>query len=145
MPKIVLDTNVVVSALLKPGTKPDLILMLAFDKDHKICELCLSDEILTEYQTVLKYGKLRKHLDQNKIRRFLSELKKQSAWVTPRVPVGVLKDDPSDNKFLACSLEAKADFLITGNLKHFPFRKFHDTRIVGPAEFLDTIAEILFT
>jgi len=141
---IVVDTNVVVSALLKPGTKPELVLMLVFDEEYKICQLCLSDEILTEYQRVLTYGKFREHLDQNKIKRFLSELKKHSVRVTPRVPVNVLKDDPSDNKFLACSLEGKADFLITGNIKHFPFRKFRDTRIVSPAEFLESIAKILF-
>jgi len=141
---IVVDTNVVVSGLLKPGTKPELVLMLVFDKEYKICQLCLSDEILTEYQRVLTYGKFREHLDQNKIKRFLSELKKHSLRVIPRVSVNVLKDDPSDNKFLACSLEAKADFLITGNIKHFRFKKFHDTRIVSPAKFLDTITEILF-
>ena len=47
-------------------------------------------------------------------------------------------------KFLACSLEAKAVFLVTGNVKHFPFKKFHGTRIVAPGEFLDIITEVLF-
>ena len=144
MLKIVVDTNVVVSALLKPGSKPELVLMLLFDEEHKICQLCLSDEILTEYHRVLGYGKFREYLDENKVRKFLSQLEKHSARMTPRVPAGVLKDDPSDNKFLECSLEAKADFLITGNIKHFPFTKFHHTRVVTPTKFLDIITELLF-
>ena len=100
MLRIVVDTNVVVSALLKPGSKPELVLMLVFDEKHKICQLCLSDEILTEYQRVSGYGRFREHLDQNKVEKFLSRLEKHSARLTPRVPVNVLKDDPSDNKFL---------------------------------------------
>jgi len=144
MPRVVLDTNVVVSGLLKPGGKPELILMLIFDEELRICELCLSDDVFSEYEKVLGYGKFKGVLDQNRIKRFLSHLKKQASWVTPRVPVKALSDDPSDNRFLACAIEAGADFFITGNIKHFPFKKLHKTRIVTPAEFLDIIAETLF-
>jgi len=45
--------------------------------------------------------------------------------------------------FLECAVEAKADFLITGNKKHFPFKSFHHTRIVSPREFIDTALKFI--
>ncbi|MDD5641907.1 MAG: PIN domain-containing protein, partial [Syntrophales bacterium] len=69
-------------------------------------------------------------------------LKKAAVWVDPKVPVNVVKMDPADNKFLECALACQADFLITGNTKHFSFKEFHQTKVVGPGEFLELIGEI---
>ena len=52
-------------------------------------------------------------------------------------------NDPDDNKFLECALEANADFLITGNKKHFPLKSFHRTRIVSPRDFIDTALKVV--
>jgi uncharacterized protein len=53
--------------------------------------------------------------------------------VKPRKPVHAAFD-PDDNKFLECALEARADYVVTGNRRHFPPR-FQDIRIIGPKEF----------
>lgn len=103
----------------------------------------MSEDIFDEYQQVLGRGKF-KGLDQVKTRRLLLKIKKDAKFVNPSVSVDVIKRDPEDNKFLECALEAKADYLITGNIKHFSFKKFRSTFIVTPRDFLDIIAKLLF-
>lgn len=49
-----------------------------------------------------------------------------------------LLTDPSDNKFLDLALSASADFLITGNLKHFPFNRLENTEILSPEKYWNT-------
>lgn len=137
--KAVIDTNVIISALLKEKGIPGLILSLVLQK--KI-ELCLSKKVFDEYQGVLARKKFR-GLDPKKVKRLLSQIKKQGLWVVPKVSVNAIKKDPDDNKFLECCLEADADFLITGNIKHFLFRKFHRTHIVTPREFIDLFLKFL--
>ena len=100
MLKLVVDTNIVVSALLKPDSLPDLIINMILDKNFT---LCLSEEIFNEYQGVLDRVKF-KRLNQAKIRRLLLKIKKDAKWVRPSVSVDIIKKDPQDNKFLECSL-----------------------------------------
>jgi len=138
--KLFVDTNIVVSALLKQDSLPDLIINMILNKNFT---LCLSEDIFNEYQEVLGRGKF-KGLNQVKTRRLLLKIKKDAKFVKPRVSVDVIKRDPEDNKFLECALEAKADYLITGNTKHFSFKKFRNTFIVTPRDFLDIIAKLLF-
>jgi len=136
MLKAVLDTNVLVSALLKPDSTPELVISLILGKRVR---LCLSDPIFTEYQEVLGRKKFQK-LDPEKVKRLLVRLKDLARWVTPKVHLEIIELDPDDNKFLECAGEARANFLITGNKKHFPFEEFKKTRIVSPAEFLEALA-----
>ena len=71
-------------------------------------------------------------------------LKQQALWVSPRIPVTILSRDPADNKFLECALESQADYLITGNTRHFPLKMFHGTRIITPRDFIDLIGKTIF-
>lgn len=141
MYRIVIDTNVLVSGLLKPGSKPDLVLMIALEGD--LFQICLSEEIFIEYQRVLGYDKFKKYLSAYKVDQLLAQIEKHSLKVTPQKKLD-LSPDPEDNKFLECALEARAGFIITGNIKHFPFQKFKKTLIVSPSEFLDSLAKIYF-
>jgi putative PIN family toxin of toxin-antitoxin system len=104
--------------------------------------LCLSEPIATEYEEVLKREKFRK-LNHQKVKALLSRLRSQAQWVDPKVLLQVALPDPADSKFLECAEEAEADFLVTGNVKHFPPGKFKGTIILRPAEFLFVIAKIL--
>ena len=139
MVRVVLDTNVLVSALLKPDSTPELVISLIFEKR---AILCVSGPIFTEYEEVLSREKFWS-LDLKKVKRFLSRIKGQALWVVPKTPLDIIETDPPDNRFLECAQEAKADFLITGNTRHFPSKKFKKTRIVSPAEFLTIISKIL--
>lgn len=137
MLKLVIDTNVMISALLKPQSNPALVASLILQGN---CTLCLSDEILVEYEEVLALDKF-KRLDQASVREFLSTLKRHALWVVPKVSVDKVAKDPADNAFLECALGAKADFIITGNKKHFPFEQFKGSRIVSPREFISEIGK----
>jgi len=139
MLRIVVDTNVVVSALLKPQSNPALILSLFIQGD---CRVCLSKEILTEYQEVLARDKF-KGLDEVEVKKLLSIFKKHALWVVPKVLIDDVAKEPADNAFLECALEAKADFLITGNISHFPVKEFHQTHIVTPSEFLKLMIQFM--
>ena len=138
--KIILDTNVLVSALLKAHSNPALILSLAIERK---VQLCLSDDIFSEYKEVLAYGKF-KNLDQNNVKALLNKLKEDALLFIPRAPVNIIKNHQADNKFLECALAAEADFVITGNRKHFNFKTFHHIQILTPTEFLFIIAKTLF-
>ena len=139
MPRVILDTNVIVSAFLKPASNPALILSL-FLEDY--LTLCLCEEIWTEYREDLQRQKFQQ-LDHESIKKFFSIIRAKALWVVPRVSVNILKSDPQDNKFLACALEAQADYLITGNAKHFPLKKFHSAQIINPKDFIELIGEAI--
>ena len=139
MLKLVIDTNVVISALLKPESNPALIMSLILRED---CKLCVTEKIFSEYEDVLGRGKFKK-LDQVSVKQLLATLRSRALWIVPKVTIDDVTKDPDDNAFLECALESKADFLITGNIHHFPEKKFHHTSIVTPGEFVSYAVKII--
>jgi len=139
MLKLVIDTNVVISSLLKTESNPALIMSLILRGD---CTLCVTEKIFVEYEEVSGRGKFKK-LDQAGVGKFLSALRKRALWVIPKVTIGDVTKDPDDNAFLECALESKADFLITGNIHHFFEKKFNRTSILTPAEFVSYAVKII--
>ena len=102
----------------------------------------MTEKIFSEYKEVSGRGKFKK-LDQASVREFLSTLRSKALWVVPKVTIDGLTKDPEDNAFLECALESKADFLINGNIHHFPEEKFHRTSIVTPGEFVSLAVKII--
>lgn len=135
--RVVIDTNVIVSGLLKADSNPSVILNLALEE--KVITPCLNEAILAEYQLVLGYGKFKKHLPQEAVARFLKAFKKISTIIADTPELRPLPD-PDDTKFLACAVAANADVLITGNQKHFP-KRYRGVVILSPTEFLHMFAE----
>ena len=138
MKGVVFDTNVLVSALLKPGSIPASLVSLVFHYDLK---LYVTSAILAEYRAVLSrplFG-----FEVVTIERFFHELTAFSVTVHPRKTLTLSPDEP-DNRFLECALAAKADYLISGNTKHFPFVEFEGTQIVSPTEFAALFLEEVF-
>jgi hypothetical protein len=138
--RVVLDTNVIISALLKEGSAPALVLSLVLE-GH--IQLCVTEEIFAEYKGVLSREKFQS-LDQANVRKALLSIKRKSSWVSPSTRINVIKIDPEDNKFLECALEAKAHYLITGNRKHFPMAHYDKTRIMSPSDFLYWVVKEMF-
>ncbi len=139
MPKVILDTNIIISAFLKAESNPALILVLGLEGSLTVC---LSETIWQEYRGVLRRKKFQ-GLDQESLEKILSVIKQQALWVSPRIAVNILSRDPADNKFLECALESQADYLITGNTRHFPLKKFHSTQIINPRHFIDLIGKAI--
>ena len=131
--RLVIDTNVVVSAVLKPDGLQRTVFLLATTKPAR---WYVSGPIMEEYATVLARPelKIRKSLRL----RFIQLIKNHTYSVAPsRLPQ--LTTDPDDNIFLECADAARADYLVTGNRRHFP-RFWKKTKIIDSREFLDIVA-----
>lgn len=131
--RIVLDTNVVVSAHLNGQGFERYVLDLGLAKK---CQFYLSSEIVEEYKEVLKRPKFA--FDPKQIARSIKLIVRESQMVEPKATVTVTTD-PDDNKFLECAEAAQADYLITGNLRHFP-KRWGRTLVVNAREFIELIA-----
>ena len=130
----VLDTNVLVSAMLKAGSVPDQVAAEAMYGD--IIPV-LNDEILAEYKDVLRRPKFR--FEERAVAVFLDELMRRAVFLDSGTIDEVLPD-PKDVVFYAVLMEKRKEeeaYLVTGNLKHFPAR----TYIVTPKEMLDIIQQ----
>lgn len=128
--KVVLDTNVLVSALLKPYSKPATILSLILN--HKLT-ICCDTRIMQEYREVLTRPKFK--FPENQTRILLDHIWNISEKIIPSIVVDYLVDQ-DDAIFLETAISAKAQFLITGNIKDFG-RKMHDSlEILTPDSFL---------
>ncbi len=134
MIRVVIDTNVVVSALLQPEGLPAAVLMLALSGE---IQLCISDDVFAEYDEVIRRPRLKRTTDV--IEGTLKSIRELGHWVKPTVIAHVCSD-PDDNIFLECAQAAGADYLVTGNRRHFPNR-WKKTRVVGVRELIELIME----
>jgi putative PIN family toxin of toxin-antitoxin system len=137
MIRVVLDTNVVVSATLRDEGLPAAILDLG---GRGVIQLFVSEQVFAEYKEVLIRPRLK--IAPERIARSLAVLRKISQHVTPTRTVTVIKDDDPDNRLLECAHAARAEYLVTGNVKHFP-KTFEGTRIVTPKQFIDLLLPLL--
>ena len=112
MIKAVVDTNVLVSALLKPSGLPAQLLLHTTP-----FTLVTSEEILAELQRVLHYPRIRQRyrLSEQLINDYLSTLRADSEVVQSTHPVQGVSQDPDDDKFLACAVSAGASYLVSGD------------------------------
>jgi putative PIN family toxin of toxin-antitoxin system len=133
IPRVVLDTNVVVSALLKSQGLEDQVLRLALAGRLL---LCTSPAVLEEYARVLPSPKFK--LRPEEIATTLKQLQKAGSCYHPADTLKI-SDHESDNRFYECAEAAQANFLITGNLKHFK-KDYKGTRIVNARQLLDLMA-----
>ncbi|MFP5229036.1 MAG: putative toxin-antitoxin system toxin component, PIN family [Acidobacteriota bacterium] len=135
-PAVVLDTNIVVSAHLVSTGLERRILDLALSGQIR---LCLSEEILEEYEAVLRRPKFA--IAATRLTASLREIKKAATFFASRSRLQVASD-PADNKFIECAESSAADYLITGNKRHFP-SGWKSTNVVSSREFLqDLIPEL---
>jgi putative PIN family toxin of toxin-antitoxin system len=130
MIRVVIDTNILVSALLQPEGLPAAVWMLALSGN---VQLCVSDAIFAEYDEVIRRPRFKRPADV--IEGALAEIRKLGHWVTPSVRVEECAD-PDDNMFLECAQTAEADYLVTGNVRHFPER-WKMTRVVSARELIE--------
>jgi uncharacterized protein len=127
--RVVLDSNIIVSACLTPQGTSATIVELAL---LNVFTICLSIEVLAEYREVLARPKFSRHLER--IESLLDGIEEISEMVRPEGQLAISNDE-EDNRLLECAQAAKADLLVTGNRKHFPDR-LGSTRIITPREFL---------
>jgi putative PIN family toxin of toxin-antitoxin system len=131
--RLVIDTNVVVSAALKPEGLQRTAVLLSMTKPAR---WYISEAILTEYATVLARPEFR--IRRSLRQQFLQLIRNRTHLVVPS-RLSQITADPADNIFVECADAARADYLITGNQRHCP-KFWKNTKIISSREFLGVIA-----
>lgn len=133
MIRIVLDTNVIVSALLKRQGLEAGVLRLIFSRH---LALYLSASVLAEYAEVLRRPKFA--FQSSRVEHVLTRIRGVATVVELLAKISACRDE-ADNRFLECAEAAEADFLVTGNVRHFPAR-WKTTRVVTARQLSEMIA-----
>jgi len=129
--RIVCDTNIFISAL-RFGGNLDKIIELA--REGAI-ELITSPFILHEFERVLMQ---KFHYKKEEVKSFRKSIEKICLLVNPTTRVSIIKEKENDNRILECALEAKVNYIVTGDTKHIlPLKNFQGIKIVTAAQFLE--------
>jgi putative PIN family toxin of toxin-antitoxin system len=129
--KIVLDTNVLVSGLLQAfGPSGQIVRLVASGE----LVLCHDVRILAEYQEVLLRKKFR--FDPERVKALLEEIKAGGIPVAAR-PLAIRLPDSDDEPFLEIALASEAQYLVTGNIKHYPAEARSGIEVLSPRSFIE--------
>lgn len=136
--KAVLDTNVLVSALIARGGTPARIL-----RHPAPFRLVTAEELLAELAQVLHYEHIRSRyrLTEAIIQGYLQRIRAASHLVEIQHNVTVVEEDPDDDRFVACALTANADYLVSGDKHLLRLSAYAGIAIVTPAAFLHILDE----
>lgn len=134
-PRYVLDTNVIVSALLFPESIPGK----AYFEARQRGELLLSVEAFEEISGVLRRQKFDRYVLPDERDWFVATLIRHVILVKPTGRVRVCRD-PKDDKWIEIAVDGNAEFVISGDNDLLSLNPFRDVQIVTPAQFLDALA-----
>lgn len=130
MIRAVVDTNVIVSGLLKPFSDAATILRQIIAGE---VTLCIDARIISEYRDVLYRPKFA--FNHTHVEAFLEFIATNSKLVNS-TPLRFRLPDPDDEPFLEVAISGRAEFLVTGNSKHFPKARRGKIKVVSPGEFV---------
>lgn len=130
--RCVIDTNVIVSALLLPDSKP----RRALDRAIRHGKLLLSFAVLAEMYEVLTRKQFRRYVEEEEVRSFLAALTREAEWVDVDVQIKACRD-PKDDKFLELAVSGHATHMVTGDLDLLVLDPFQGIRILPPQSFLE--------
>jgi putative PIN family toxin of toxin-antitoxin system len=133
--KVVLDTNILISAILFGG-KPRQILEKAIRGEIR---LCISEPILDELKGVLQRAKF--DYSPEMIQVILKELTGVSDFVNASKTIDVVLEDPEDNRILECAVEAEANYIITGDFHLLKLSRYRNIEVVNPV-FLEGLSAV---
>lgn len=133
--KVVIDTNVFISGLNFIKNESEILDL--FKKGE--IEVYVSFFILKEIERILRE---KFKWEEGKIQRILIKIKKRTILVEPIIKVSVIKEKDDDNRILECALEAKANFIISGDKKDIlPLKEFNGIKIVSSKDFLNKVVK----
>jgi uncharacterized protein len=136
--KVVLDTNQFISGTIsKHG--PSASILNAWREHAYMLIICKA--ILDELERTLRYPRIIEEygLGLGEVKKIVSFLERE-ALVIQKIPeVNIVKDDPDDNKIIACALAAEADYIISGDKHLLKIKQHERIPIIGAKEFLSII------
>ncbi len=131
--KVVIDTNVFVSGLNFAG-RPSEVLELLMKGE---IEVFISPFILAELERILRE---RFEWKAEQLHRVLNRIRAETIFVQPKIRLSAIKEKDDDNRILECAVEAKVEYLISGDRKHLlPLKEYQGIKILSPTEFLRTL------
>jgi len=130
--RCVFDTNVLVSALLLPDSKPRHALELALREGR----ILLSFATLAELNEILSRKRFRRYVDEEDIRSFLAALTRESQWVDVDVRIQACRD-PKDDKFLELAVSGHGTHIVSGDSDLLALHPFQGIPILPPHRFLE--------
>lgn len=135
MLKVVIDTNIFISGVLVEGGNPSIIIK-SWKKTQKY-QLFVTEEIIQEALRVMQ----RLNVDPDIITDWDKVIRKNAISVVPTKKIEAVKEDPSDNKFLECAIEVRADYIVSGDNHLKELKEFQGIKIVSAKEFLGILTK----
>ncbi len=136
--RAVIDTNHIMSAILSSeGASAKLIDWMTKETDY--FTLLISEPVRKEYSTVADW--LIPETRQSEKRRILDVLYSQAEKIEPGIRLNACSDE-SDNRFLECAVAGNADYLVTKNIRDFPYKEYRNVKIVRIRKFLKVLENI---
>ena len=135
MLRAVVDTNVVISGIIRKSGNPNRI-MNAWREGRFV--LGTSKELIDEAARVFRYPKIRKkyRLTEEQITRVLNNLRRYGLVTPGKIKINVIKEDPDDNQVIAAAVEAEADCMVSGDPHLLDLGSYRGIEIVSPSEFV---------
>lgn len=135
---VVLDTNVIISALLSTQGAPAEIIR-RWEADE--FEVVTSPPLLAELERALTYPQVKKYLKFSpaEIETFLTHLKTVATIVEPELTLNVIVQDPADNRVLECAVAGEAAYIVSGNTHLLELKEYQQIVILNPVGFLSTL------
>lgn len=133
MLKVIIDTNVFISGIPTKSGNPSKILKIW--KRERRYQLFITEEIIREILKVMN----RLDFPLEIIKDWDRILRKNAILVIPTRKIKVIKEDPSDNKFLECAIESGADYIISGDKRLKDLGQFEEIKILSVTKFLNIL------
>lgn len=136
--KVVLDTNVVVSAFLSSQGTPAR-LFRQYQQD--VFDILVSEPILIEYQKALNYPKVQTYhqMNQAQVATVIEDLRRAAILVTPQIRVNPAVADKDDVKFFACAVAGEATYIVSGDRLVQEVGTYQGIQVLSPSLFLTVL------
>jgi putative PIN family toxin of toxin-antitoxin system len=136
--RVVLDTNVYVSFLLTRGATISHILD-AWEEDT--FTLLISPQMLVEIRRVIEYPHLKARIKPHEAKALLEALENDAVMLEGKLALTGVTPDPKDDMVIACGVEGKADYVVSGDPHLLKIKQYTGVQIVSPAEFVQVLSD----
>jgi hypothetical protein len=132
---VVLDTNVLISALLSAEGPPAQIIDLW---EAGVFDVAVSDPLLDELKRVLRYKRVRKYLEMTSVEidSLIKQWSPTAVYIDSEMRLDLVEDDPDDNRVLECAVAAEAEYIVSGDDHLLDLGEYRGIVVLPPAGFI---------
>jgi hypothetical protein len=132
---VVLDTNVLISALLSAEGPPAQIIDLW---EAGVFDVAVSDPLLDELKRVLRYKRVRKYLEMTSVEidSLIKQWSPTAVYIDSEMRLDLVEDDPDDNRVLECAVAAEAEYIVSGDDHLLDLGEYRGIEVLPPAGFI---------